>query len=67
MTRVGIFRQAHIKRTVFQYTLQEHLPGRVTDTITKLGDNKIEFSELIVVSPHAISSEAQTKLHWSGR
>jgi hypothetical protein len=61
------FRQADVERTVFQYTLQEYLPGKISETITKLRDNKIEFSELILVTPHAISSEAQIKMKRESR
>ena len=61
------FRQADVERTVFQYTLQEYLPGKIADTITKLRDNKIEFYELILVTPHAISSDAQIKMKRDAR
>jgi hypothetical protein len=56
-----------VKRTVFQYTLQEYLPGKVNDTIDKLNDNKIEFVELVIVTPHAISSEAQIRMKQDAR
>jgi len=49
-----------ISRTVFQYTLQEYLPGKVNDTIEHL-------TELIAVTPHAISSEAQIKMKQDAR
>jgi hypothetical protein len=56
-----------IARTVFQYTLQEYLPGKVNDTIEKLRENEVDFTELIVVTPHAISSEAQIKMKRDAR
>ena len=50
------------QRTVFQYTLQHYLPGKVTATIEKLRANNIDFFELIVVTPHSISSETHVKM-----
>ncbi len=46
-----LFKSGGTERTVFQYTLQEYLPGKVTDTVEKLRENKIDFSELVVVTP----------------
>jgi hypothetical protein len=56
-----------ISRTVFQYTLQEYLPGKVNDTIEHLRENHVDFTELIAVTPHAISSEAQIKMKQDAR
>ncbi len=61
------FDQAVPQRTVFQYTLQHYLPGKVTATIEKLRANNIDFFELIVVTPHSISSETQTKMERTAR
>ena len=49
-------------RTVFQYTLEDYLEGKLRDTITKLGENKIEYSTLVIVTPARLSSERQRKL-----
>ena len=61
------FGQAASQRTVFQYTLQHYLPGKVTATIEKLRANNIAFFELIVVTPHSISSETQIKMQRAAR
>ena len=61
------FGQAHSQRTIFQYTLQQYLPGKVTTTIEKLRANDIDFFELIVVTPHSVSSETQTKMQRTAR
>ena len=61
------FGRAGSQRTVFQYTLQLYLPGKVTATIEKLRANEIDFFELIVVTPHDISSETQIKMQRAAR
>ena len=61
------FGQAASQRTVFQYTLQHYLPGKVTATIEKLRANNIAFFELIVVTSHSISSETQIKMQRAAR
>ena len=59
--------QADLQRTVFQYTLQHYLPGKVTATIEKLRANHITFFELIVVTRHSISAETQIKMQRAAR
>ena len=49
-------------RTVFQYTLEDYVEGKLRDTITKLGENEIEYSTLVIVTPARLSSERQRKL-----
>ena len=61
------FGQAHSERTVFQYTLQQYLPGKVTATIEKLRGHDVDLFELIVVTPHSVSSETQTKMQRTAR
>ena len=61
------FELSGVQRTVFQYTLQQYLPEKVTATIEKLQDNKIGFVELIVVTPNSISSERQIKMKRAAR
>ena len=61
------FGEGASQRTVFQYTLQHYLPGKVTDTIEKLRANNIDFFELIVVTPHSISSERDIKMQRGAR
>src|SRR6185437_855621 len=61
------FFQAELERTVFQYTLQEYLPGKVAETIEKLKTNGIAFSELVIVTRHEISSESQLKMKRDAR
>jgi hypothetical protein len=67
-TSERLYRQdGDTERTVFQYTLQEYLPGKIADTIEKLRDNKVPFTELVIVTPHAISSEAQINMKRDAR
>jgi hypothetical protein len=61
------FREEEEERTVFQYTLQEYLPGKIEETIEKLEKNSIKFTELVVVTRHGISSEAQLKMKREAR
>ena len=61
------FGQAASQRTVFQYTVQRYLPGKVMDTIEKLRENNITFYELIIVTSHSISSETQIKMQRAAR
>jgi hypothetical protein len=62
------FRQSgDVEHTVFQYTLQEYMPGKISVTIKKLRENKIKFTELVVVTPHEISSESQLKMKRGAR
>ena len=61
------FGRSDSQRTVFQYTLQQYLPGKVTATIEKLRANDIDFFELVIVTPHSVSSETQTKMRRTAR
>src|SRR4030042_5862910 len=47
---------------VFQYTLQQYLPGKIKDTIDKLSEANIEYNELVIVTPHSISTERQDQM-----
>lgn len=53
--------------SVFQYTLQEYLPSKIKDTIKKLKKAKIEFNELVIVTPHVISTERQDQMKREAR
>jgi hypothetical protein len=46
-------------RVVFQYTLQESLPGKIEETIDKLSKAKIDYHELVIVTRHSISTRRQ--------
>lgn len=48
--------------TVFQYTLQEYLSGKLDETVEKLEKASVEYHELVIVTPHRLSSELQDKL-----
>lgn len=48
--------------TVFQYTLENYIAGKLRDTVTKLGEHKVEFSELVIVTPSRLSAERQRHL-----
>ncbi|MCJ7670249.1 MAG: hypothetical protein MUO61_07035 [Dehalococcoidia bacterium] len=48
--------------TVFQYTLQQYLPGKIKDTIDKLSKANIKYNELVIVTPHSISTERQDQM-----
>lgn len=49
-------------RVVFQYTLQEYLPGKVEDTIASLSKAGIEYHELVIVTPRSISAKRQSNM-----
>ena len=38
-----------LNNSVFQYTLEEYLPGKIKDTIVKLNNAGIEFNELVMM------------------
>ena len=48
--------------TVFQYSLQDYVAGKIDDTIEKLKENKIEYHQLVLVTPHPISTQRTTDL-----
>lgn len=52
---------------VFQYTLQQYLPGKIKDTINKLNKANIEYNELVIVTPHGISTERQDQMKRDAR
>lgn len=56
-----------VQRTVFQYTTQEYLVGKINDTIEVLSKNGIEFKELIIVTNRPISTPRIDKLKESAR
>lgn len=49
-------------RVVFQYTLQQYLPGKVEDTIASLSKAGIEYHELVIVTPRSISTKRQSTM-----
>jgi len=49
-------------RTVFQYTLEDYVEGKLRDTVTKLEENDIEYVTLVIVTPTRLSSDRQRKL-----
>jgi hypothetical protein len=49
-------------RTVFQYTLEDYVEGKLRDTVTKLEKNDIEYATLVIVTPIQLSSDRQSKL-----
>jgi len=51
-----------VNRVVFQYTLQEYLPGKIVNTIIKLRKAGIDFNELVVVTSRVISTERQASM-----
>ncbi|GAI41007.1 unnamed protein product, partial [marine sediment metagenome] len=53
--------------TVFQYTLQQYLPGKIKDTIDKLNKANIEYNEVVIVTPHRISTERQDQMKRDAR
>ncbi len=52
---------------VFQYTLQQYLPGKIKDTINKLNKANIKYNELVIVTPHSISTERQDQMKRDAR
>jgi len=53
--------------TVFQYTLQDYIAGKIRDTVEKLTKHEVEFSELVIVTPVRLSPERQRDLKKTGR
>ena len=49
------FLDDEVNRTVFQYTTQDYLTGKVRETIKKLKANSIAFNQLIVVTNRSVS------------
>jgi hypothetical protein len=49
-------------RVVFQYTLEDYLAGKLRDTVAKLDQNGVSYTELIIVTPLKLSSERQHNL-----
>lgn len=48
-------------KTVFQYTIQENLPSKISNTIKKLEENKIDYQLLIFVTKHQINNVSTLK------
>jgi len=53
--------------TVFQYSLEEYLPRKSSETIVKLNKAQIEYNELVIVTPHSISTERQDQIRRDSR
>lgn len=45
--------------TVFQYTLEQYLPGKIDDTIGRLLECGIEYQSLVIVTPKSIGTGGQ--------
>lgn len=50
-----------IFKTVFQYTIQENLSSKISNTIKKLEENKINYQLLIFVTKHQINNVSALK------
>ncbi|RCR67876.1 hypothetical protein [Larkinella punicea] len=44
------------ERIIFQFTIQENVGSKITDTIKKLKENKIDFQQLIVVTKNEVNN-----------
>jgi hypothetical protein len=44
-------------RIVFQFTLEDYIAGKLRKTVEKLEQNRIQFAELVIVTPVRLSSE----------
>lgn len=53
--------QDETKTTVFQITLQDNINSKITDTIDKLIENKIDFNELVLVTSNQINNTQAIK------
>jgi hypothetical protein len=49
-------------RIVLQFTLEDYIAGKLRDTVEKLEQNAIDFSELVIVTPSKLSSSRQHDL-----
>ncbi len=54
-------------KIIFQYTLQDYIWGKLRKTIKKLEENKIDFTELIIVTPVSLSNEREFELEKKAR
>ncbi|MEQ9404713.1 MAG: hypothetical protein RIM99_14065 [Cyclobacteriaceae bacterium] len=45
-----------IQKTVFQYTIQENISSKISDTISTLEENSIEYSNLIFVTKNQVNN-----------
>lgn len=48
-------------RTIFQYTIQENLSNKISDTIKKLGENNVKYQQLIFVTKNQINNISTLK------
>jgi hypothetical protein len=61
------YQDLEITSTVFQFTTQEYLIGKVRETIRKLQTNKIVFAELVIVTNREISASRIDEIKHIGR
>lgn len=61
------YKSGALERIVFQYTLQRYLPGKVAETIATLSKFQVPFTELVIVTPNAISAERQADMKREAR
>lgn len=62
-----IYEHSGKSRTIFQFTLEDYVLGKMRDTVEKLNLNKIEFSELIIVTTSDLSTERQENVRKTAR
>jgi len=54
-------------RTIFQFTLEDYVLGKVRNTIEKLRANGIEFEELVLVTRTSLTARRQVNLRTAAR
>ena len=47
------------RRTIFQYTVQAAVASKVRRTVERLDEAKVQYQELIIVTPTPVSTETQ--------
>ena len=61
------FLKDEVERVVFQFTIQENVGSKINDTIKKLRENEIDFTQLVIVTKNEVNniqkyrSEARVK------
>ncbi len=61
------YEQDRPARIVFQFTLEDYVLGKLRQTIKKLREHSIEFTELVVVTSARLSSQRQENVRTTAR
>ena len=62
-----LYEQQGPYRTIFQFTLEDYVLGKLRDTIKKLRENAVDFQELVLVARSSLSPYRQENLRKTAR